>query len=137
MVKLSNSIHIDAPPQAVWHLLGDLAATPRWIPGIASASVDGSSRVCVTAEGFEIKESIQNFSATSRSFDYTQSQVPMPVKDSRGSFSVEADGPGTRVLWVAEFDLLDPAAASQLTGMIDGYYKAALDSLKRAVESAQ
>lgn len=135
MTKLHNTVTINAAPEAVWGLLGDLAGTPRWIPGIISAQVDGSSRVCVTAEGFEIRESILNYSSAARSFEYAQSQVPMPVKDSRGRFSVQADGTGSLVVWDAEFEFLDPSVAEQMTGMIDGYYKAALDSLRQAVES--
>ena len=41
MPRLHNSIAIDAAPDEVWSVLGDLAATPEWIPGVVSAEVNG------------------------------------------------------------------------------------------------
>jgi carbon monoxide dehydrogenase subunit G len=50
MNKIEQSLIIEAPPQAIWHILGDLTQAPAYIPGIVQARVEGSQRICtVTA----------------------------------------------------------------------------------------
>jgi carbon monoxide dehydrogenase subunit G len=137
MSKLHNTVRINASPDAVWKVLGDLAATHQWIPGIASARVEGSERVCVTADGFEIHETISDYDPRARAFSYRQKRVPIPVQNSRGRFAVEADGTGAVVVWEAEFEVLDAAKSAEVTTMVDGYYKQTLASLQKKIESGQ
>jgi len=54
MPRLTNTIEIKASPEAVWAVLGDLLATPAWLPGTVSARVDAGTRVCVMADGSQI-----------------------------------------------------------------------------------
>ena len=129
MPSLHNEIRIDADAADVWAVVGDLAATPEWIPGIVEAHVDGESRVCRTADGHEIRERIFDYSADKRTWSYEQSVVPLPISGSRGTLRVVPNGDGTRVEWDAEFDAPDDVAA-----MVDGYYKQTLESLRRRVE---
>lgn len=137
MAKLRNTVRIDASPETVWNVLGDLAATHQWIPGIASARVEGGERVCVTADGFEIHETISDYDPRTRTFNYRQTRVPIPVQNSRGRFAVEADGMGAVVVWDAEFDVLDAAKSTEVTTMVDQYYKQTLVSLQKKIESGQ
>ena len=134
MPTLRNEIRIDAGPDAVWAVLGDLAATPEWIPGVVEASVEGERRVCRTADGQEIRERILDYSEAERRWSYEQSQVPLPITGSRGTLRATADADGTRVDWEASFDLVDPAQEAQLVPMIDGYYRQTLESLRDRVE---
>jgi carbon monoxide dehydrogenase subunit G len=46
MPQFTHSIDIDASPDEVWSVLGDLAGVDRWIPGITEVSVDGMNRTC-------------------------------------------------------------------------------------------
>lgn len=66
MVRLHRSLKIDAAPETVWIVWGDLAATHRWIPGIASARMEGLRRICRTQDGFEIVEEISDYSKEPR-----------------------------------------------------------------------
>lgn len=134
MPKLRNVIRISASPDEVWNVLGDPLATPSWIPGLADARIDGKVRVCTTTDGNEIVEEV-DYSDADRQFEYVQRQVPLPVKDSRGRMTVEAEGDGAEVLWDAEFEVLDPSQETEVVGMIDGFYKQTLESLRRCVES--
>jgi carbon monoxide dehydrogenase subunit G len=132
MPNLHNEIRIDAGAAEVWAIVGDLAATPEWIPGIVSASVDGATRVCRTADGNEIRETITELSPDARTLSYEQSQVPLPISGSRGTMRVRANGQGSVVEWDAEFEAPDEVAA-----MVDGYYKQTLEALRRRVEGGE
>lgn len=127
-MELSNEIEIDATPQQVWDVLGDLAATSEWLPGVVKAEVDGSTRVCTMADGSEIKEEISDYEPERHSFRYRHLQVPMPVQDSGGVFLVLPDP--TRVVLESSFTPLDPTVGQ----MIEGAFQQALESLKRRVE---
>jgi uncharacterized protein YndB with AHSA1/START domain len=135
MTSLRNTISIDASPERVWEVLGDLAATPEWLPGTVAAEVEGSTRVCTMADGSEVREEISDYSSERRTFRYRHLQVPLPVKDSSGTFSVEPAGEGGAVVALeSEFEPLDPATEPDVRAMFDGALKQSLASLRRRVE---
>lgn len=131
MPRLRNEIEIDAGADEVWGLVGDLEATPQWIPGILEARVEGGTRVCRTADGHEIHERVATADAE-RTMTYEQSMVPLPIEGSRGTMRVVGEGARSRVEWEAEFEAPDDVAA-----MVDGYYKQTLESLKARVEGGR
>lgn len=135
MTRLRNTIVIDASPEEVWTILGDLAATPEWLPGTVAARMEGPVRVCTTADGGEIREEIGGYSPERRTYRYRHLAVPLPVKGSSGRFLVEAgrDG-GSVVVLESEFEPLDLAMEGQIEQMLDGALKQALESLRRRME---
>lgn len=134
-MQLRNTIVIDASPEQVWEVLGDLAATNEWLPGVVKAEVDGSKRLCAMADGSEIHEEISDYEPEQRSFRYRHLQVPLPVKDSGGSFVVESGQNGdSTVVLESSFAALDPGQEDQLGQMIEGAFQQALESLRRRVE---
>lgn len=135
MTKLRYDYKLNASPEKVWAIVGDLTGCSKWIPGITSAVMNGKNRTCTTADGQQIKEVIADYSDENRLFSYSQIQVPLPIKDSKGTFKVESDGNGSLIIWNVEFQLLDQTAKSRLIPMIDGYYKQTLAHLKSVVES--
>jgi carbon monoxide dehydrogenase subunit G len=130
MPRLRNEIEIDASADEVWSLVGDLEATPEWIPGIVEARVEGDRRVCRTADGQEIHERV-SASDDDRTLTYEQSRVPLPIQGSRGTIRVVGNGTGSRVEWEAEFE-----APAEVATMVDGYYKQTLESLRERVRSS-
>jgi carbon monoxide dehydrogenase subunit G len=134
MPTLRNEQQIDATPDEVWSVLGDLESTPEWIPGVTEASVNGDSRVCRTADGDEIRERIHGYDAAARTWSYEQSAVPLPITGSSGTLAVQPDGAGSRVEWEARFEVAGGADEAQLVPMIDGYYRQTLEQLRRRVE---
>jgi carbon monoxide dehydrogenase subunit G len=132
MPRLHNSIRIDSTPEEVWAVVGKLHATPEWIPGITSADVQGETRVCMTADGGEIRERIFDYSAEGRTWSYEQSRVPLPIQGSRGTVRVLPNGSGAIVEWVAEFEAPDEVAT-----MVDSFYKQTLETLRRRVETGE
>ncbi len=134
MPKFHNSLLLDVSPEMAWSVVGDLAGVTSWIPGIASAEVDGSRRVCTFADGSVQLEIISDYSADTRSFRYSVEKGPMTLKSSSGSFVVKANGAGSEVVWDSEFEVADPAQEQELTSMLEGAYKQVLDSLRSCIE---
>ncbi len=134
MPQLRNAIRISASPEAVWKVLGDPLATPLWVPGLTSAKVEGNLRVCTAMDGSDIVEEV-DYSNEGRRFRYTQLKVGLPVKNSRGTMSVQSDAQGSLVVWDAEFEIPDASQEAELSKTIDGYYKQTLESLRQRIES--
>jgi ketosteroid isomerase-like protein len=133
MPTIHKDVTIARPPDEVWALLSDLTAVTEWVPGIASARVDGTRRICTTAEGAEIHEEIEVDDAR-RAYVYTQPVHPLGFKTSRGTLSVTGNGADSHVAWDGEFEFADPAQESQLVPLLEQGYAAALETLKRRLE---
>jgi carbon monoxide dehydrogenase subunit G len=136
MPALRNSVRVERSPEEVWNLLGDLAAAPEWVPGVVEARVEGPERVCKTADGAEIRERIDGYSARERKFSYVQTQVPLPITGSRGTLRVLGEGTEAEVVWEAEFEPAE-GAPENLPELVEGSYRQALDSLRRRVEGGR
>jgi uncharacterized protein YndB with AHSA1/START domain len=134
-MKIDNDIAIARPPEQVWAVLGDLAAVSRWVPGVASARVEGTHRICILEDGGEIHEEIADFSAAERRYAYTQPVHPLGFKRSEGTLSVAVNGDGSVVRWTAEVELADPSQEEQVLPMLTEGYAAALARLREVVES--
>lgn len=135
MSHLHKTVSIDASPEAVWEVLGALAATSEWLPGTVAARMDGMIRICETADGGEIHEEISDYSPERRTYRFRHLQVPLPVQNSTGKFAVDTGtNGGALVVLEADFDVLDPAMEAQIEQMFGGALDQALASLRRRVE---
>lgn len=135
MPEFRTTVEIAAPPDAVWDVLGDLAAVRGWIPGIASVSVNANTRVCVFDDGHVQNEEILDYSPESRSFAYRIEGAPLPVSDNAGSFSVEPTAAGSLVIWESRFTPLDPTQREELARMWEPFLPQVLANLKSLVEN--
>lgn len=137
MPKIENEVVVDRPPEEVWAILGDLAGVTRWVPGVATARMEGMRRICTMEDGAEIQEEIADFSDERRRYGYAQTIHPMGFRRSEGTLAVEPDGEGSRVVWNAEIEFADPTQEGQLLEMLRQGYTAALQRLKEVAESSQ
>ena len=134
MPTIRNDVSISRPPDEVWALLRDLDAVTEWVPGIAEARVEGTRRICTTADGDEIQEEIELDDARRR-YAYSQPVHPLGLNTSRGVLSVTGNGAGTRVAWESELEFADPAQEAQVMPLLEQGYAGALESLKRRLET--
>ena len=136
MPTIRNTITIEATPDDVWAVLSDLQGTRNWLPGVVSARMDGSMRVCTTTGGQEIHERISDVSDDGRSFRFAHVRVPLPVRRSGGTFTVEpgALAGSASVILETTFEPIDPTAADQLTAGMHEAFRQSLESLRRYVE---
>jgi hypothetical protein len=138
MIELHKTIAVDATPQSAWNVLGDLAATTEWLPGTVAARMEGTTRICTTADGAEIREEISDYAPDERRYSYRHLEIPLPMQRSSGTFSVEpGEGGGARVVLDCRFEALDAAQEGEIGRMYEGALEQALQSLKRRVEQGR
>jgi mxaD protein len=133
-MRIDNAVAVARPPDQVWAILGDLGAVSRWVPGVASARIEGTRRICTLEDGGEIHEEIADFSNERRSYAYTQPVHPLGLERSEGFLAVNAAGDGSVVTWNAEVVLGDPTHEDQISTTLKEGYAAALANLKEVVE---
>jgi len=111
----------------VWALVGDPARLHEWFPGIASCTVDGTTRVIVTGAGIPMPEEILVRDDTQRRFQY---RVTAPLfQFHRGSIDVIAlDDDECLVVYTTD---ADPRPLALVVG---GATAEALDYLQQLME---
>jgi carbon monoxide dehydrogenase subunit G len=134
MAEFRHAIEINATPDQVWAVLGDISSVDQWIPGATSVTVDGMSRVCTFEDGHTQDEQILDYSPQTRSYRYVIEGAPLPVTNNTGTFAVEEANGHARVVWESSFQPIDPATEQQLMEMWEPYLPMTLDNLKRLVE---
>ncbi|MCI0394736.1 MAG: SRPBCC family protein [Chloroflexi bacterium] len=134
MIKLHNTIVVNASPDEAWQVLGDLAACDTWIPGVTSPRVAGNRRVCNDGQ---IEEEISDYSGETRSYRYRHLKTLAPIKNSSGIFAVDEQNGQSVVVWEWDFEALDPAQQEPLAHMMEQVQKQTLDSLKNRIEANQ
>jgi carbon monoxide dehydrogenase subunit G len=136
MARIDNEITIERGAEQVWAFVGDLGAVTRWVPGVASARMDGMRRICTMEDGSEIHEEISDLSDERRRYTYDQVVHPLGFRRSRGTLAVEGNGQRSLVVWNAEVDFVDGIQEAQVLPMLRHGYASALERLKEVVESS-
>ena len=135
MPSFLRTIDIDATPERVWEVLGDIGSVDRWIPGVAWVTVDGMARLCGFEDGHSQNERILDYAPETRSYRYLIEGAPLPIADNTGTFTVEAADGRARVVWESSFRALDPSKETELAEMWEPYLPMVLAKLKAVVES--
>jgi uncharacterized protein YndB with AHSA1/START domain len=138
MPHVTNSIDINASPEKVWAVLGDLTTTGDWLPGVVSTSLDGTTRICVMADGSEIHEQISDHDDQQRTYRFRHLRTPLPVRGLHGRFTVTDGAAGAALVTLdTDVDPADPDTADDLTTMIKEAFGQSLTSLRRWIETRQ
>ncbi|CAL1238992.1 SRPBCC family protein [Candidatus Methylocalor cossyra] len=107
--KLSESIEINAPPEAVWAIVGDFAHPEKWLPMVESTTAQGGNEKGASRElhlkaGGTLKEELRDYDAEKRVLKYkivdpTDPKV-LPVNNYASEIVVEpGPGGGSKVEW--------------------------------------
>jgi carbon monoxide dehydrogenase subunit G len=148
--KVTESIDIDAKPEAVWEQVKDFGNL-GWVPAVASTTSDGGNakgavRVVTLKKGGVLKEELKNYDAAKRTYQYRITEVDVktfPVNNYSSTISVQPNqAGGTKVEWSGAFyrgypnndpppELSDEAAIQAVTT----WYKEGLANLKSMVEA--
>jgi uncharacterized protein YndB with AHSA1/START domain len=128
MATVRREVRIARDADAVWALVGDPTALPRWFPGIVDAKVDGDKRVITTASGLPMPETIVTIDALQRRFQY-RLDAPI-VRHHLATIDVFDLGDGTSLVSYGT-----DAEPDTLALVIGGATGAALLELKRILET--
>jgi Polyketide cyclase / dehydrase and lipid transport len=147
--KVTETITINAAPDAVWAKVKDFGAINTWHPAVeASSAADGnnigSRRTLKLKAGGNVVEELETHSEADKSFSYRMKDAgPVPVTNYSSKLTVKPGSAAgtTLVEWRGAFyrgypnndppaDKNDEAAVAAVTGI----YKAGLGNLKAVVE---
>lgn len=133
MKQVSITKSVDVSAEKVWNILRTGTNLDKWIPFISACKLEGkgvgAKRVCTTADGKILKETILLVDESSRTFKYRiDEQDVLPTKNYIGTVSVTENMGKTEVMWVADFEMTIEAAwpevekglTNLLTGAISG-----------------
>lgn len=143
MTIVDHRVLVNAPPDIIWELLGDLSATPKWHINCTQASI-----LTTQQEGVGVRcrlnmengpDIVQEILSWYRNLGYEYTVVDGPYKSSRGRMRLQAIPEGTIVQWTLEYELAGFAASMRdLTTKrrVNTEIEASLKRLKKLVESA-
>jgi len=126
MGQHTSAIDIEAPPEAVWALVGDFGGIGVWQPGIESVRVEGEDRILDTM-GMTITERLVSRDDTARALTYAIVDG-VPVESHQATVTVTPSGTGSHVTWVVD------ATPDEMADLMGGVYQQTLASLKAHAE---
>ena len=124
-------VEIAAPPEAVWAVIGDPEAVPRWYPTYTSARVEGDVRVLRRADGVEITERLLERDEAGMSYAYSVTGG-LPLARPRAAFTVVPGPGGSAVVWRTEAVHEDPSV--DMEARLAPRQREALEGLRALVE---
>jgi Polyketide cyclase / dehydrase and lipid transport len=142
MAKVYVSSVVAAPAPAVWQVIRDFNALPKWTPFVAESRIEqnqppdqvGCIRNFKLKDGGRIRERLLALSDYDMSCTYSILESPMGVENyiAKLSLTPVTDGNATFIEWTAEFDA--PGREDELAEHIgQNVFQAAFASLKTKV----
>ena len=114
MAKVYSSTVIPAAASAVWSIVRDFNALPKWTPFVAESRIEqnkppdqiGCIRNFRLKDGGRIREQLLALSDYEMSFEYSILESPMGVENYLAAFRLipVTDSDHTFAEWTAEFD---------------------------------
>ncbi len=149
--QISESIVIDAPPDAVWAVAGDFARLDRWYPMVDASRLVlgrnrevGAIREIRRLNGTKVEEKLIDYDPWNHRMTYTYAEGMPLTSDYFATMEIRDGGAGkSLVQWNARFKRLaywtEQAPPGQedatLIKLLSNAYKAGLQNLKKVVEA--
>lgn len=142
-LEVTQSIDIEAPPAAVWALIGDFCAIEKWHPLVKRCALSNDRdddegnpvaiRRLVAAGGLGTIVEVQTMrNETAMSYSYAFVEGPLPVSAYNATISVTPKDAASTVVWTATFDAAGMTDAEAKTD-IEGVYEQGLAGIAKAI----
>jgi hypothetical protein len=92
------TLDVEAAPEAAWAVVGDPCGVTRWYALYTSCRTEGNTRTLERADGAVVVEDILTRDDAAMHYSYTVT-AGLPLAEHEASFSVEARGSGSRIIW--------------------------------------
>jgi Polyketide cyclase / dehydrase and lipid transport len=122
MATLRETIHIDATPDVVWAGVRDPLALLDWFDGIDGGEMVGTARKLKMGD-ISVTEEIVTVDDDLRRFQYSITEMPIPVEHHLSTIDVLPDGDGTLIVYGVDVrpdmlkDILGPTISGATKGM--------------------
>jgi hypothetical protein len=131
---VSDSVDVQASPEAVWSMIGPFCAIENWLPPVGSCVEDGNAkptRTLVTKDGKATFVELQTARSDREHFyTYTFVSSPLPVTNYTATIRVTArSAGGSTVSWNGTYTP-DPGKERHANEVLSGIYKAGLDQIR-------
>lgn len=149
MLRVAQTIVIQAPVAAVWSACKDFDGLAKWHPALekdeivkGSNNMPGAVRQLSLKGGGTIREQLVAFSEPTHSFKYRMLESPLPVVNYVSTFTVKSGKGNTTIInWAGTFKRKNPAdpppddqTDDAARKVIAGIYSSGLANLKKQVE---
>ncbi|HPM32453.1 MAG TPA: haloalkane dehalogenase [Chryseolinea sp.] len=139
MKQVSITKSVNASAEEVWNILRTGTDLDKWIPFISTCKLEGkgvgAKRVCTTADGKVLKETILLVDEGNRIFKYRiDEQDVLPTKNYVGTVSVKDSMGKTEVMWVADFEMTMEAAWPEVEKGLTNLLTEAISGLETAAK---
>lgn len=141
MPKVYASTTIPAPAGAVWAVVRDFNALPKWTPFVAESRIEqnrpadqvGCIRNFRLKDGGRIREQLLELSDYEMSFGYAILESPMGVENYYAAFKLSpiTDVDHTFAEWQAEFDAAEEREDALVAQIGRNVFAAGLAALKQ------
>lgn len=139
-ISVASSIMVDAPPATVWMQIKDFDAIAKWHPAVATSPADkgnsvGSVRMISLKGGGALEETLESYSAESRSYTYRiKDGGALPVAGYRSTIAVAGAGARSRIDWSSTFTAAKGTSDDAAKKAVEGVYEAGLGNIKKMAE---
>ena len=122
MATIRETIHISATPDKVWAEVRDPLAVTNFFDALESAEMVGSARKIKMGD-ITITEEIITVDDDLRRFQYSITEMPIPVEFHLSTIDVLEDGDGTLIVYGVDVrpdmlkDILAPTISGATTAM--------------------
>jgi carbon monoxide dehydrogenase subunit G len=130
VATLRETIHIDAPPAKVWAEVREPLGMLEWMPGIDSGEMKGNARHLKMGE-INVVEEIVTVDDDLRRFQYSITEMPIPVEAHVSTIDVLPDGDGSLVIYGVD------VKPDELAGMLGAVIADATLKLKAHIEGQE
>lgn len=127
MAVFCQSIDIDAAPDAVWAVAGDVENISGWLPFIEKSRMEGDYRQCESKAG-PLRELILARDDDARRYEYTILDAPMDIEFIHATVEVTPLNGGSHVEWST---LVVP---DELADAFAPIYREGLENMKVTIE---
>ena len=147
MAKVYRSAVIRAPVEAVWAVVRDFNALPKWHPAIATSEIEAGSAAdrvgCVRrftrkSDGGLLREQLLALSDSERAFTYNILVSPMSVANYVAGMRLTpiTNGNLTFAEWWAEFDVTQGPEADTVGDIGDNVFVAGFAALNKLLSKS-
>ncbi len=135
MLRVFQTIEIQAPADEVWRVAGRLESVADFHPEVTAASVHGDFRRCTLVDGREVLERVVDHSPVHRFYTVELAGDDPPFEGYRICLAVRGHGDHSHVDWDVELAADRTEAGCELARNVDEAAQLALAALRAQVET--